>query len=48
MALYFIRNTKTGELWDNEDGWSDAFADIFDQAERDTLDLPLDGEWVAQ
>ena len=48
MALYLIRNKLTGELWDNEDGWGDDCADVFEQSERDTLTLPIDGEWMTK
>lgn len=31
-------------FWSNDNGWGQV-ADIFSQDERDTLNLPLDGEW---
>lgn len=46
--LYLIRNKVTNELWTNSDGWGDDVADIFTEDERDTLDLPLDGEWIVK
>lgn len=36
-----------GEWWSNSDGWGDRHsADIFPSDAPDTLNLPLEGEWV--
>lgn len=36
-----------GEWWSNSDGWCDRnSADIFPSDAPDTLNLPLEGEWV--
>jgi hypothetical protein len=38
----------SGEWWDNSDGWVGRHsADIFPSDAPDTLNLPLEGEWVA-
>jgi|APGre2960657404_1045060.scaffolds.fasta_scaffold00523_4 hypothetical protein len=37
-----------GEWWNNDGGWYDRHsADIFPSDAPDTLNLPIDGEWVA-
>ena len=46
--LYLIQNVKTGELWTNFNGWGEDEADIFTEDEHKTLDLPIDGEWIAK
>lgn len=47
MAKYLIRlKGKAAVYWSNEGGWVDALdADVFSQEERDSLHLPLGGEW---
>lgn len=44
---YAIRNVNdTGLAWSNEFGWVDNESyDLFTQDERDTLNLPIEGEW---
>jgi len=35
------------EYWSNDDGWGHkSTADVFTPTERETLNLPDDGEWV--
>jgi hypothetical protein len=37
-----------GLWWNNQDGWGDRdSATVFPHNGPDTLDLPIDGEWVA-
>jgi len=46
-VMWMIRNKNDmGLAWSNDFGWveNDDF-DIFTQTERDTLSLPVDGEW---
>jgi len=36
-----------GLWWNNQDGWGDKYsADIFPADSPDTLNLPIEGEWV--
>lgn len=48
MIIYYaIRNTQNPELfWSNDDGWVDCGFDLFNQFEKEYLDLPIDGEWI--
>ena len=49
MANFFaIKNIKdNNDFWSNVDGWVDTPTfDLFTLHERDTLNLPIDGEWV--
>jgi hypothetical protein len=40
--------SPAGEWWSNSDGWVDRHsADLFPSDAPDTLNLPLEGEWVA-
>jgi len=44
---YVIRSIHhAGLAWSNEFGWvaNDTY-DVFSQTERDTLNLPIDGQW---
>ena len=44
--MYAIRNNKF-ELWSNEFGWSgDDIFDLFTLEERETLSLPIGGQWI--
>ena len=47
-ALYVIRSTiDPADYWSNEFGWTDNDSrDVFGDYDRQTLRLPLDGEWV--
>jgi hypothetical protein len=50
--MFFIRAKTTDsdgnpQYWSNDFGWTSMIeADHFSQKERDTLNLPIDGEWV--
>jgi hypothetical protein len=46
---YAIRSTVcASEWWSNEFGWTaKPSRELFTQAERDRLNLPMEGEWVA-
>jgi len=49
VTYYAIRNTvDPTDWWSNEDGWTFHVPsrDIFTEEERNTLNLPQDGEWV--
>lgn len=48
MTLGYIIVSKTEpELaWSNTYGWCDETFDTFTQEERETLNLPIDGEWL--
>lgn len=42
------RIVPSGLWWNNSDGWGDRHsADIFPSDAPDTLNLPIEGEWVA-
>lgn len=45
--VWMIVNTEDRNLfWSNEDGWVEYYsADSFNDDEKDTLNLPLEGEW---
>ncbi len=46
MTTYTIQNQTNGLAWSNEFGWVDAESgDTFTAHERETLSLPIDGEW---
>ena len=44
---YIITNKKDCDLaWSNSHGWCDEAFDTFTEEERETLNLPMDGEWT--
>jgi hypothetical protein len=46
-SLFCIRNTITGDYWNNILGWVEhSDYDIFNLNEKETLNLPIEGEWV--
>jgi hypothetical protein len=47
MNNFYIRNTKEPDLyWSNSAGWTEEEFDTFTIEESETLNLPIDGEWV--
>lgn len=47
MVLTIRQITNPDLYWSNTFGWTDAAdADTFTEEEQDTLDLPMDGEWL--
>jgi hypothetical protein len=39
--------TSENLFWNNEDGWGSlSTASIFNQEQRDSFDLPVDGIWI--
>jgi hypothetical protein len=43
---WIICNTEEPELcWSNEEGWTPDNYDTFSNEERETLSLPLGGDW---
>lgn len=45
-AVWLIVN-RDGDYWSNEDGWVDnPSADRFTDAERNSLNLPIEGRWL--
>ena len=51
MKYYIIKcitGNDLGSYWSNKIGWIDEvlFADIFNQEEKETLNLPIGGEWL--
>lgn len=48
MKNFLIRNIQNKtDFWSNTDGWVEGDATVFSEDERNTLNLPVDGEWVA-
>ena len=45
--MYIIWNFLEG-FWSNNNGWVEDIdgADIFNEEEKNTLNLPIDGRWV--
>ena len=44
---YIITNKTDRDLaWSNAYGWCDETFDTFTEEERETLDLPIGGEWT--
>lgn len=43
--MYVIMNEQ-GLWWSNTDGWCDNTRSLFTQEERETLNLPIGGEWI--
>lgn len=48
MKMYAIKSSENNdEMWSNEFGWVNTPTfDLFTPSEKDTLDLPIGGEWV--
>ena len=43
---WLIRNKNDDSFWNNNDGWTDYFGGtIFSQEERNSFNLPIEGEW---
>ena len=43
---WIIRNQDDHDLcWSNEQGWVEETYDTFSDEERESLNLPIDGEW---
>lgn len=43
--LWFIKNKTTEENWSNQFGWVEELCDLYTDLEKDTVNLPIDGEW---
>jgi hypothetical protein len=49
MKTFVIWNPKNGLYWSNEMGWVDIYdADTFEEHERLSSRLPIDGVWVLE
>lgn len=48
MTNFIIFSRDEVAYWSNTEGWCEtrAEADVFTEHQRDTLDLPLGGEWI--
>lgn len=46
MAWIIENKTDRALAWSNTYGWCDETFDTFTDEERETLNLPLEGEWV--
>lgn len=45
---WIIFNTEEPELcWSNTDGWVEEGFDTFDDHEKQTLNLPIGGDWLS-
>lgn len=42
--VFFIRNKKTGQLWNKKTGW-DLTASLYSLMQVEYVDMPEDGEW---
>lgn len=48
MFWAVMHQTNNDEMWSNEHGWVDTPTfDLFTAAEKQTIALPIDGQWVA-
>jgi len=45
MSWIIVYSNDPDLAWSNTFGWCDTTYDTFDDEERDTLDLPMGGEW---
>ena len=44
---WLIRNKNDDSFWNNDTGWTDySGGTIFSQYERDSFNLPIDGDWA--
>ena len=46
MAWIIENKTDRDLAWSNTYGWCDTTFDTFDDEERETLSLPIDGQWT--
>ena len=45
MAWIIVNRNDETLCWSNQHGWTDELYDTFSDEERETLNLPLEGEW---
>jgi hypothetical protein len=45
MSWIIVNSKNPDECWSNDFGWTEEEFDTFDDNERETLNLPIDGEW---
>jgi len=45
MSWIIVNKSDDALAWSNEEGWVEETFDTFNEEERETLLLPLDGEW---
>lgn len=45
MAWIIVNTTDESLAWSNEDGWTETTFDTYSEDERETLSLPIDGDW---